>query len=205
MATEIAIVKANCRYRMPLMPLKKDTGTNTAANTQATPITGFCTFSMAIIVASLGFLLLYLISYSTASITTIASSTRSPIANTMAKRVNVLIVKSSTWKSAKVPSKDTGTAIKGIKVDRPLCKKRYTIKATSNNASMKVSITSLMDSRTKFVLSYITLYSISLGKFFLASSNAFLTPETACIALAPADKLTINVALGLPLYKPNTS
>ncbi len=153
MTTDTAIVNANCRYNTPLMPLRKPTGTNTDASTQATPTTGPCTFCIAIMVASRGDLLLYLISYSTASITTIASSTSKPIANTMANNVSVLIEKLSTLKQANVPSRDTGTASSGINVERPLCRNKYTITATNSKASMKVIITSSIEAFTNFVLS----------------------------------------------------
>ena len=67
--------------------------------------------------------------------TTIASSTTSPIARTMAKRVSVLIVKPRTLKAAMVPSKDTGTAIIGMMVERQFCRKIYTMIATITRAS----------------------------------------------------------------------
>ncbi len=100
----------------------KATGINTADNTKAIPITGPCTFSIALIAASFGARPLYFNSYSTASTTTIASSTTRPMANTIANRVNVLMEKSKRTKAANVPSKDTGTAIIGMIVERQDCK-----------------------------------------------------------------------------------
>ena len=49
---------------------------------------------------------------STFSTTTIASSTTIPIASTRPNNVNVLIEKPSRYRKAKVPTTETGTAIK---------------------------------------------------------------------------------------------
>ena len=147
------MVKANCLYKIPVIPPIKATGINTADNTKAIPITGPCTFSMAFIAASFGDKPLYFNSYSTASTTTIASSTTRPMASTMANRVNVLIEKSNNTNAPNVPSKDTGTAIIGINVDRQDCKNTYTTIRTSTNASKNVCSTSLIEARTNLVLS----------------------------------------------------
>ena len=143
--TDTAIVKANCSYKTPTIPPKNATGTKTADNTKATPITGFCTFFIAANVASLADKWLCLISYSTASITTMASSMTNPIANTIANKVNVLIVNPKTAKEINVPKRDTGTAIMGINVERQFCRNRNTIMATMHNASIKVFLTSFKE------------------------------------------------------------
>ena len=108
---------------------------------------------MAFIAASFGDKPLYFNSYSTASTTTIASSTTRPMASTMANRVNVLIEKSNNTNAPNVPSRDTGTAIIGINVDRQDCKNTYTTIRTSTNASKNVCSTSLIEARTNLVLS----------------------------------------------------
>ena len=77
--------------------------------------------------------------------TTIASSTTSPIARTIAKSVRVLMVNPRSRKEAKVPKSDTGTAIIGMSVDLQFCRKMYTISATMRSASTKVCMTSLME------------------------------------------------------------
>ena len=156
----------------------KATGTNTATNTKAIPITGPCTFSIALIAASFGGKPLYFNSYSTASTTTIASSTTRPIANTMANNVNVLIEKSSNTKAPNVPSKDTGTAT-------------------------NVCSTSLMEALTNLVLSTTTLYCISGGKDLDCSSSTFLTFAIVSNAFAsfckeiakPATSLCADLAI----------
>ena len=169
---------------MPVIPPMKATGTNTAVNTKAIPITGPCTFSIALIAASFGGKPLYFNSYSTASTTTIASSTTRPIAKTMAKSVKVLIEKSNKMKAPNVPSKDTGTAIIGMIVDRQDCKKTYTTTKTRSNASTNVCSTSLIDALTNLVLSTTTLYCISGGKDLDCSSRTFLTLAIVSNALA---------------------
>ena len=149
----MAIVKANCLYKIPVIPPINATGMNTAANTKAIPTTGPCTFFIAAMAASFGDKPLYFNSYSTASTTTIASSTTRPIANTIANSVNVLMEKSNNTNAPNVPSNDTGTAIIGINVERQDCKNTYTTMSTSNKASKNVCSTSLIEARTNFVLS----------------------------------------------------
>ena len=104
-----------------------------------------------------------------------ASSTTRPMANTIAKSVNVLIEKSNNMNAPNVPSKDTGTAIIGMIVERQDCKNTYTTTKTNSNASTKVCSTSLIDALTNLVLSTTTLYCISGGKDLDCSSNTFLT------------------------------
>ena len=147
------MVKANCLYKIPVIPPINATGINTADSTKAIPITGPCTFFIAAIAASFGAKPLYFNSYSTASTTTIASSTTRPIANTIANNVNVLIEKFNRTNAPNVPSRDTGTAIIGINVERQDCKNTYTTIRTSNNASKNVCSTSLIEARTNLVLS----------------------------------------------------
>ena len=77
-----------------------------------------------------------------------ASSTTIPIASTNAKRVSVLIVKPKGIKKIKVPIKETGIANKGISVALQFCKKRNTTNVTKTNASIKVWITSLIETFT---------------------------------------------------------
>ena len=91
---------------------------------------------------------------STASTTTIASSTTTPIASTSPNRVSVLIEKPRAAKAAKVPTSDTGTTMTGMSVARQLCRKRYTTSMTSRKATPSVIITSFSDSMTNGVVLY---------------------------------------------------
>ena len=61
---------------------------------------------------------------STASTTTMASSTTSPIASTSPKSESVLIEKPKSGKKTNVPISETGTASNGISVARQLCRNR---------------------------------------------------------------------------------
>ena len=183
-AIETAIVSANCLYKTPVIPPRNATGTKTAASTHAIATTGPCTSSIARSVASTGCRPSFCRWYSTFSITTIASSTTSPMAKTIAKSVNVFIVKSSTWKAASVPISETGTASKGMSVARQLCRKMNITSTTSANASKNVSSTSFMEARMYCVLSTTSMYFISGGKFNDASFITSRTLDMVCIALA---------------------
>ena len=90
---------------------------------------------------------------STFSTTTMASSTTMPIASTSPNRVRVLIEKPSASSTAKVPTMDTGTATRGMIDARQVWRKSTTTMTTSNVASKSVLMTSLIDSRTKMVVS----------------------------------------------------
>ncbi len=85
---------------------------------------------------------------STASTTTIASSTTSPMARTRPNSESVFTEKPSIGNSANVPINETGTAISGIKVARQLCRKRKTTTATSRTVSRRVMRISRMPSVT---------------------------------------------------------
>jgi hypothetical protein len=106
-------------------------------------MTGPDTSSIALSVASRG-LMPSSMWCSTASTTTIASSTTSPMASTRAKSDSVLIEKPSSGKTAKVPISETGTAIIGISVARQFCKKIKTTRRTSTIAINNVCTISLM-------------------------------------------------------------
>ena len=117
----------------------------------------------------------------------------------MASKVKVLTVKPITWKAAKVPIKETGTAIIGITVDCHVCKNKYTIIATRSKASANVFTTSFMEAFTNLVLSTIIFACISGGN---ASSCCWITCFTALIvskAFASLVNDTANTATGLSL------
>jgi hypothetical protein len=85
---------------------------------------------------------------STASTTTIASSTTSPIASTRPKSDSVLIEKPRKGKKANVPMSDTGTAIRGMSVARQFWRKRKTTRITRTIACQSVLAISLIPSVT---------------------------------------------------------
>ena len=85
------------------------------------------------------------------SMTTIASSTTSPVASVRPKSVSVLIEKPSTFINANVPISETGIVIAGISVVRQSCKNRKITITTSTIAIRSVMMTSLIDSLTNSV------------------------------------------------------
>src|SRR3981081_2002747 len=90
-ATEKAMVSANCRNRMPVVPGKSATGTNTATKTSDVATTAPATSFMATEAALCGSVIPSAMCRSTFSITTIASSTTSPVASVIPKSVSVLL------------------------------------------------------------------------------------------------------------------
>ncbi len=134
-------------------PLKKAIGTNTAASTSATPISAPVIWPIDLRVASLGGRPSSLITRSTFSTTTMASSTSRPMASTMANMVSVLMVKPHAASTPNVPSSTTGTAMVGMSVARKFCRNRYITRNTSAIASTSVRTTSSIEMRTKGVVS----------------------------------------------------
>ena len=101
---------------MPTEPGKKAIGMNTPISTKVMPTMAPVICPMALRVASLGGKPSSDMMRSTFSTTTIASSTRIPIANTMAKSVKTLIEKPASKSTIHVPSSATGTTRVGMMV-----------------------------------------------------------------------------------------
>ena len=83
MAIANAMVSENCLYRIPVVPGKNDTGTNTEISTSDVAMTALDTSAMATEVAVCGSVRSSLMCRCTFSMTTIASSTTSPVARVM--------------------------------------------------------------------------------------------------------------------------
>ena len=94
----------------------KASGMNTADSTAVMPTMAPDTCCMALIVASFGDRPSSAISRSTFSTTTMASSTRMPMASTMPNMLIMLIEKPRPSMTAKVPSRHTGTTMPGMSV-----------------------------------------------------------------------------------------
>ncbi|MNI56256.1 hypothetical protein D3C73_1112470 [compost metagenome] len=77
-----------------------------------------------------------------------ASSTRIPMASTIANMVNTLIEKPSASITANDPSMATGTTSAGISVYRTFCRNRYITRNTSTMASARVCSTCSIDTFT---------------------------------------------------------
>ncbi len=130
---------ANCRNSWPLMPGMNATGTNTESRTSVIAMIGATISPIAFLVASLAESSgSSSITRSTFSTTTIASSTTMPIASTSASSETVLALNPSASMTAKVPIRETGTAMIGISVVRSLPRNRNTTSATRTNASTSV-------------------------------------------------------------------
>ena len=139
---------------IPVEPGKKTIGPNTAESTRPMPTRALVISRIDLRVASSGGRPSSLITRSTFSTTTMASSTSRPIDSTMANMVSMLIEKPSTESTPKVPRITTGTAMVGMSVARMLPRKRYITRKTRTIASIRVLTTSSMATRTKGVVSY---------------------------------------------------
>ena len=129
---------------------------NTAESTRAMPTTGPEISSIALNVASFGDIPSSMWC-STASTTTMASSTTSPMAKTRPNSESVLIEKPNRGNRTKVPTRETGTANSGISVARHPCKKMYTTIITRTMAINSVLTISLIPSDTARVVSRVTV------------------------------------------------
>ena len=137
----------------PVEPPKKAMGTNTADSTRAMPTRAPVIWVMDLRVASSGESPSSLISRSTFSTTTMASSTNRPMASTRPNMVRVLMEKPKAAMTPKVPSSTTGTAMVGIRVARKFCRNRYMTQNTRKMASISVCTTSSMEIFTNGVVS----------------------------------------------------
>ncbi len=137
----------------PVEPPKNAIGTNTAESTKAIPTSAPVIWVIDLRVASSGERSSSLISRSTFSTTTIASSTSRPMASTIPNMVRVLMEKPNAAITPKVPSSTTGTAMVGIRVARKFCRNRYMTQNTRKIASIRVCTTSSMEIFTNGVVS----------------------------------------------------
>ena len=119
----------------PVEPPKKAIGMNTAESTMAMPIRAPVISSIDLMVASRPVRFSVVMTRSTFSTTTIASSTRSPIASTSPNMVRVLMENPAAYIIANVPSSTTGTAMVGMSVARRFCRNRYMMMNTRRIAS----------------------------------------------------------------------
>ena len=176
-AMENAMVSENCWYSSPVVPGKNATGTNTAISTSDVAITAPVTSPMASEAATCDRMCSSPMWRWMFSMTTIASSTTSPVASMMPNSVRVLIEKPSSLMKANVPISDTGIVTAGISVLRQSCRNRNITSMTKMMASTSVFSTSRMDSPTKVVVSKAISYSSPGGKRFDSRSSS---ARTAC-------------------------
>lgn len=115
---DTAIQTANCLYITPVIPPINPIGTNTAIKTSAIATRDEPTSSIVNWVAIIADLPSSMCRF-TFSITTIASSTTTPTANTSANNDNKLIDIPKASRAKNVPTKDTGIVAQGTRVAIP--------------------------------------------------------------------------------------
>jgi len=129
-------------------------GTNTERRTKVIAMIGAVISVIAFFVVSAGDKFgSSSITRSTFSTTTMASSTRIPIASTIASSETVLAEYPMINSTAKLPITLTGTAITGMRVARRLPRKTKTTATTSAKAMTSVINTSRIVAWTKVVVS----------------------------------------------------
>src|SRR6266700_5437880 len=159
---------------MPVVPGKNDTGTNTEISTSDVATTALETSAIAADVAACGLVWSASMCRWAFSMTTIASSTTSPVARVIPQRVSEFIEKSKSLMNPNVPISETGIVTAGIIVARQSSKKRKITMMTMRIASSSVVTTSLTESPTTVVVSKAITYLIPGGNDLESSSSAAL-------------------------------
>src|SRR5215469_67140 len=185
---------------MPVVPGKNDTGTNTAMSTSDVAITALVTSRMASEVALCGSQCSAAMWRCTFSITTMASSTTSPVASVMPNNVSELIEKPNSLMNAKVPISETGMVTAGMMVARQSSRNRKMTMMTMAMAAPSVESTSLIESPTMVVESNAMAYSRPGGKLLDNCRTAALASRSTCRALALDSCWTPIPMAEKPLY-----
>lgn len=118
-----AMVKANCLYNCPEIPLTSMVGINTASNTSTTPTMGPVISPIASVTACRAVYRPVSNRRVEFSTTTMASSTTIATANISPNNVKVLIEKPNNDMIANVPISETGIVIQGMMTARQFCRK----------------------------------------------------------------------------------
>src|SRR3984885_2506310 len=184
---------------MPVVPGKKETGTNTEISTREVAMTALVTSAMATEVAVCGSEWSSLIWRCTFSITTMASSTTRPVARVMPNMVNELMEKPKILIKAKVPTRETGMVIAGMIVARQSSRNRKITTMTMMIASPSVPTTSRIESPTTVVVSNGMTYVMPGGKDLANSSNLALAARSTASALALLSCCTPTPTASAPL------
>jgi hypothetical protein len=130
----------------------KAVGMKTAQSTSDIATTGPLTSPIALIAASRGARPLAMFR-STFSTTTMASSTTMPMARTSPKRDRLFNEKPKACITARVPMRDTGTAMSGMIEARQVWRNTTTTTTTRTTASIRVKRTERIEARTNLVVS----------------------------------------------------
>src|SRR5438552_696464 len=183
-AIEKAIVNENCRYRIPVVPGKNETGTKTEINTSEVATTALATSDIATDVAVCESVRSASMWRCAFSMTTIASSTTRPVASVIPNSVSELIEKPNILMNANVPIRETGIVTAGMMVARQSNKNRKITMMTMRTASSRVVMTSFTESPTTVVVSKAITYFIPGGKDLESSSSCALAALSTSSAFA---------------------
>src|SRR5258708_21867262 len=200
MAMENAMVSENCLYRMPVVPGKNDTGTNTEMSTSEVATTALETSFMATEVAVCESVLSSVMWRWAFSMTTMASSTTNPVASVIPNRVRELIEKPKTLMKAKVPISETGIVTAGITGARQSSRKKKMTMITMITASSSVVTTSFTESPTTVVVSNAITYLMPGGNDLASSRSCAFANLSTCSALALESCWTPTPTAWCPLY-----
>ncbi len=151
-STAPATTIPNSRKSRPVNPLRKITGMKTMARVNEVEITAN-RISRVPAKAAFHRSIPCSIFLKMFSVTTIPSSTTSPVASTIASRVSTLTENPKRYMIKKDPISETGMSINGRRAMTQLRKKRNTISTTREIATRRVSATSVTDCLTNLVLS----------------------------------------------------
>ena len=172
------------------------TGTNTAARVMEVAITAVPISSAASRAASSGFLPMP--RWRTMfSISTIASSTSSPITTLNASRVIMFRLKPSHWITAKVGMMDSGRAIADTQVARQSRRNQNTTASASSAPSHSIVID---DEYERWVSSdmSVTWRNCTPGCCLASSANAARTASRTFSSSAPRERASEKPTTGLP-------
>ena len=183
------------------MPANAATGMNTASSTSELATTALVISFIAAAAPANGSIRFSLTKRAMFSMTTIASSTTSPVASVSPNKVSVLIENPRTFINANVPISETGMVIAGMSVVRQLCKNKNTTAITSTIEIASVLSTSRIDSLTNGVASKPNLYVIPCGKCPCNRSIVELTSRATCSAFALGSVSTAMPIASAPLSR----
>src|SRR5215469_1131467 len=185
---------------MPVVPGKKDTGTNTEIRTSEVATTALATSAIATDVAVCESVLSESMWRCAFSMTTIASSTTNPVASVIPNSVSELIEKPNILMNANVPISETGIVTAGIMVARQSRRNKKITMMTIRTASSSVVTTSFTESPTTVVVSKAMTYFIPGGNDFDSSSSSALAALSTSSAFAFESCCTPTPMASYPLY-----
>ncbi|MNI42529.1 hypothetical protein D3C73_968280 [compost metagenome] len=135
------------------------------------------------------------------SSTTMASSTTSPIASTMASKVSVLIEKPKKYINAHAPTSDTGMVTMGMMLARRLRRKKKITSTTRTMASPMVWNTESMERSMNTDESYAMFSFMPAGSVSFSRATSWRAAVDSSSGLAVDCRVTPMLMAGLPLKR----